>query len=538
MVNFSYKKNILISIALTILLVGSMMIPVNSMNDENLMSDPVKVNQSLSDISRPIFVNITSTTANVQTVRERNETLGLGAQVKAEINKNVTITYKVMNGLNQTDYLRFFADVPGNYSLTNVTETLAFEFDSVIYQDITWPYTGHTYINASVSYYTLEFNVSNPLIPFYAAIGSNSEDSLNSPHNFITTDQYWSAISEDDFYIQDDPVLINLNGYFLNTSEVFGIKYREATETEYIYLNFTNLVFTGVNATAQIDLGAYEPGTTLYFESIMFIGDRSFERLDYQTIEIGDGTPTFSIDILSNTNNSKLIGNSFYSTNGTVVFEFSATVLKGNISLFVFEVEGVAADPFTPSNVNVSTQGEAMTYVVDFANNTKTNVTVIAETNKDLKTNETFTIYIDNVLPTLTLDKIAGADEYLGGYQLTTENGIITFSFEFADDNAGVYMAVLDLGDGVSVEVTSLSNYTHTYTNLNSTNEFIVKLTIIDFAGNFDSTKTFLTVIYDDTLEVTSTPSNSLYLIIALTVIAVIYFLPIVINFVREKINR
>ncbi|MCH8906623.1 MAG: hypothetical protein IH840_06000 [Candidatus Heimdallarchaeota archaeon] len=67
-----------------------------------------------TDLSRPIFDHITG--ADVEIIRERNDTLGFGAIIRAEVNQNITIFYTLVNGNNETD-LRLYADVP-NQNLT------------------------------------------------------------------------------------------------------------------------------------------------------------------------------------------------------------------------------------------------------------------------------------------------------------------------------------------------------------------------------------------------------------------------------------
>ncbi len=81
---------------------------------------------SQTDAYRPLLVSVEN---NGEMVRERNDTLGLGAVYRAEdLYSNVTITYIVVNGNNETK-IRLYSYVPGNYSLdrsADLNQSLAF----------------------------------------------------------------------------------------------------------------------------------------------------------------------------------------------------------------------------------------------------------------------------------------------------------------------------------------------------------------------------------------------------------------------------
>jgi hypothetical protein len=193
---------------------------------------------------RPLLASIKD---NGFLIRERNDTVGNGAIYHGELYKNVTITYIVVNGNNETN-LRLYADVPGNLSLSRTevfeNESLAFKFVNTTYEinyTVPFSFPAIFYDNATVSYYSVELNVSIEFITFYAAIGANgpSELELIKPMNFITTLQNWETESQDDFYIQLERVNITLSAQNATNVDEFGIKYKKSGSPNWIDLNFT-----------------------------------------------------------------------------------------------------------------------------------------------------------------------------------------------------------------------------------------------------------------------------------------------------------
>lgn len=533
------RKIFLFTLSIAVILLGSTLSQANlNYGITAIDTDPTIItNQVDLEISRPMLVSIT----NSLQIRERNETLGLGAIYRANLNENVTITYRVVNGLNTSD-VRFFADVPGNYSLTNITETLQFTYDETVYENITLPYSGVELINASIAIYTLEFNMSTSIIPFYAYADTNTEDFENSPMNLLTTQQYWSVAAEESFYIQDEEIIINLVANDTNSNDTYGIKY-QIDNGDYEYLNFTETTEVGNNETGTINLGTFEPGSTIRYESIAYVNDTKFAyvngtylseireiaRIDYQIVEIGDGTPEINVELFSDHEDSLRVDNVFYSQNKTIFFNFSATVPKGNISSLIFSID---KDNHTIElTVNASISGETMNYTADFITG-KTNITLIAITNKGLFANETFTIVIDQTKPILSLDLSSSLSS-----TIITTNGEVEFVFTFDDLNAGIKLAVIDFGDGISFEVTSLESIEHTYVGFIGTHFFEVVLTVIDWAGNEDFDTYDLVITFDDGITETSSSDFGL-LLFFIAIIVILYFLPSIIDFISSKIGK
>jgi hypothetical protein len=508
------------NLILIMLLVSSSAYLVSSTPSETSVT---KVNgdalniDAFSGLSRPIFVS-----SDGVLTRERNETLGHGATIHATVNNDITLTYKVVNGINTTAIL-LFADLPGNYSLTNSSETLTFEFieDSTQEENFTLPYdNGIEIIHTNVSYYKVEINVSIDFVPFYAAIGSNSEDALNSPRNLLTTNQYWKTFSDEEFFTQDENVTISLVANDTNVNDVFGIAYKDGINS-FKYENYT-LVADGANSLGTIDLEIWDPGTTIYWETIAYVQDtvlnevRKVERLDYQFVEIADGTPVLELNITSG-NNSLLHGNTFYSAHQNVTFEFLANVPKGNITHF----EILANETTTPiiASTNASLIGENMNTTLVFGIG-RTNVTIFAYSTKDLTSNQTYLVIIDQTNPTANLELSAESPI------IKSTDGEVTFTFDFNDTLAGVKEVWLDLGDGLFIEVSDRNSYTHRYVGFNDTQFFTITLTVIDWAGNEIIDVVSVQIEFVDNIETTSAPYGAA-LIVFFVILILIFATPL-----------
>ncbi|MHA2503204.1 MAG: hypothetical protein ACXAE3_10055, partial [Candidatus Kariarchaeaceae archaeon] len=272
-------------------------------------------------------------------------------------------------------------------------------------------------------------------------------------------------------------------------------------------VNFT-LVFDGNNATANVTFGPYEPGSIFEWSSILYAGNdtlinqsRIIDRIDHKLVEIGDGSPTLSIEIDANDADSLIRGTTIYTRNASVTFIVLTTVPKGNITgLSLLKVDNDTSPlSFTP--INGSLQDIELNTTVTYPSEGIYNATVLAETDKGLSYNLTYTIYVDQTLPTVA------SLSTVGGGSLVTTDGRVTFNFEFADGLSGVKVAILDTGDGQSVDVTNMDEYTHRYMDYES-NTYRYQLTVIDFAGNVFVTDTISVSLSVDTSQATRAPST------------------------------
>ncbi|MCY3412917.1 MAG: hypothetical protein INQ03_14865 [Candidatus Heimdallarchaeota archaeon] len=533
------KKTFLLTLSLTILILTSGAPPLNNFNQTVAQEAIVSIDES-NVISRPMFVNITD--GNSAKIRDRNETLGNGAIYSTDINKNVTITYRIMNGNNETEIF-LYADVPGNYSLTESTNNLKFKYVTSIYENISTPYNGNEYVNVSVAYFEVEFNMTTSIVPFFAGealpstLDNSAENFDNSPVNLLTTNQYWDVYTDDLFYLQEEDLVFNLVANNSDTVDVFGIKYIKDGESPE-FLNFT--VVAATNYVANISIGKFDPDTVIVMSSYVYINDtvqnetRIIENVDVQVIEIVDGAPQITSTILSNHKDSKLMKNTFYTQNETITFNFSSTVAKGEITNFYLNITGELTLVTINPTANQSRFGAYVNVTIDLAKNQETNVSIIAETDKGLEANQTYTIVVDDTKPQFT-----GVEfDVAGGVRtIVTKTGEVTFVFGFNDATSDIYEAILDLDNGVAYDVKSMDNFTYVFTGIEDKQEFLVTLTIFDYAGNSD-VRTIVVSIQMDAPDEEASVSTFFGFIFALALIVVLFFFPKIYDFVTEKLGR
>jgi hypothetical protein len=495
-------------------------------NEDEFKIDPnlhtIKLSQS--EEQRPLLLSIED---NGELIRERNDTLGNGAIYRADVNTNITITYFVINGNNETN-LRLYADVPpSNLSLSTVdvfeNQSLSFKFLKTEYEaNYTAPYTEIFYENATLSHYSVELNVTTNYINFFAAIpGVASEIDNDYSYNFISTLQTWQTESEDEFYIQVERANITISAENVTTEDVYGIKYRKTSSLDWIDVNFTKPVLSG-NYSEIIDLGEFDIDTTLEWISYAYLNNSvqnetiRYEGFEHKFVEYGDGSPSLSVDATSLHPDHVYFNNTIYSQSSTVNLTYSATVIKGNISEFRYITYDLTEAPIkTLSNititptVNASLHGELMFRNDSSFSEGKYEIVLIAYTNKGLQLNETIRVFIDQTNPLSILDSESYNEDEL--WEIYANDGRVTFSFNFSDENSGVRYAYLDFSDGTVVEVTEWSEYTHTFLEFDRT--YTITLTIIDWAGNSKSTNMILN-LYPKDIGGGSAPLAEWYLIL------------------------
>lgn len=492
-----------------------------------------------TDLSRPIFDHITG--ADVEIIRERNDTLGFGAIIRAEVNQNITIFYTLVNGNNETD-LRLYADVP-NQNLTTsragfTNQSLALthiENDFEINYTIPYDKTIPVIANASIATYSVSINVTTNYITFIVAvIDGDAEDVGNAPVNLITStngtevQSYWSSMSEDDFYIQDEEIVIQFVAYnatinaILNTTtnttvnDTYGLRYTTIANFDWVLKNFTDPLTADIYNTS-INIGVFPIDNELMWRSIAYVYDeilnetRQIEKIESQIVEIGDGSPILLASVKSDFKNEIFTNGTLYTFSENITTVLNATVPKGNITNFEIFLNGVSDRNVTAVG-NVSTNGESFNFTNLLTVNEIFNITIQATTNKDLKSNLQFRIVIDTFLPIISLFSLENGEQ-----SITTKTGQVTFKFEFSDLTAGVRVAFLDLGDGFSVEVTDLGEYTYIYHVLDVS--YDVTLTVWDWSSN-EQTKSFTITLESESLN-PNPPYAEFYLFVFLIIAAI-----------------
>lgn len=464
---------------------------------ESLSAEPERqFLQTTENLSRPILEKVTfKNGTSVNVLRERNDSLGLGAIIEGHVYENYTLTYLVVNGTSSTKPL-LHTNAPGMNSTLDFNNKTAPEMsyvDSENRTEFILPYDiENPLANVTVARYEITMNITADYIIFYAEVLGISED-RDQIRNLISVDLNPATVSLDDFYIQNENVTIVLNGSGYNTNATFGIQWRKTTTSVFTTINFTGVVVnqSAGTFTANISLGDFEPGTTIVWRTVFYNFDnaRNFtvfvSHVDFLSVEIGDGTPdlTFNLDI---PHEFPIVNNTIYSNDPQLFINASATVPKGNITQLSVTIKDLTTNVTTPfvAKANSTIVNTTLEMNKDF------NISITAFTDKDLNETVIYTIVTDNVAP--SINSFEKDTEDLNIFRF---NKTVTFSFGFNDDHAGIMLATLDLGNGISVEVTDLTYFTYTYAEFD---DYEVKLIVWDKAGNMETSSILFTLAEPD----------------------------------------
>ena len=524
------------SLILMILLSLSYTTSISSQNNDNDLSFQKISNQDITDITdnySPILESVLyQNDSTLEILRERNETIGEGGIYEVQEDSTVKFSYVValqnITEFDSNDYdFKLFADLPvindntsifynGNVStelsLTNTSLTLDLEYTNTNSTSLnyTHPISGLILPNATLYFFeSNELNVSVSHIPFYVADindGSTlSEIVDDKPLNLLTTQQYYVTESQDSFYVQTE--LVNLTGslFSFKAGDALGINYK-INEGSSQNENFT-LIVDGANSTGLITLSDYEPETIISWESVFYTTDtlvnlsRTISGLDKKSVEVGDGSPSINIDINSNHPNSYISDNLIYSFNDTITFTVTANVPKGNITSVTIDAQDSNTINTNFSPVNGSLQDIDLIQNVVFDDQGQFNVTIEAITDKEFNVNSTFIVYVDQTAP--SIQKLEAPNP------VTSNDGLVNFNFTFSDENSGVFLAILDLGNGESIEVTNQNSVEYRY---KTSGVYEYELIITDFAGNQVSQTGVLTLTFNSGLQDNSASSFGVFI--------------------------
>ncbi|MGB1995938.1 MAG: PKD domain-containing protein, partial [Candidatus Kariarchaeum pelagius] len=129
------------------------------------------------------------------------------------------------------------------------------------------------------------------------------------------------------------------------------------------------------------------------------------------------------------------------------------------------------------------------------------NVTIEAITDKEFNVNSTFIVYVDQTAP--SIQKLEAPNE------INSNDGLVNFNFTFSDENSGVFLAILDLGNGQSIEVTNQNSIEYRY---KTSGVYQYELIITDFAGNQVSQTGVLALTFNSGLEDDSASSFGVFI--------------------------
>ncbi len=469
---------------------------INPMPNEDIQFKKSHVlfpNQVAENLSRPILEKVTfQNGSNVEVLRERNDTLGLGAVFRSHLNVNYTITYLVVNGTSDTLPLLHanLPDINATLDFNNKTGPKLKYVTSFNQSQFVLPYDPENpLINATIARYEITINMTVDYAIFYAEVNGISED-RDFVRNAFSTGVVFRTSSAETFYIQNENVTVVLEGKnFINTT--YGVEYRTSSSDTFKTLNFTKI--TIVNSTlgtfnATLSLGDFTPGTTVEFRSIAYVNDTArnvtilLRQLDYSKVDVGDGTPELTTDLLVS-HEFPIRNQTVYTNNGTIQLNVSASVPKGNItSLNITLIDTMSSSVST----NIVLANRTL-FNTTLEMNTIYNISIIVETDKNLRANTTYRIITDDVAPT-----IASFSKDTEELNIARLNKTITFYFNFTDSHSGAEIASLSLGDNTTVEVTGLSSFTYTYKEFDS---YEITLVVWDKAGNSVNSTILLTLV-------------------------------------------
>jgi len=442
--------------------------------------------------TRPILdkvtyqINDSSPEVDLLELVQRNETLNRGAIFQSIVYTNVTVYYKVLNGTANTK-VYFHSNektLDTNFDVNNNTVTQLEYISSENVNDFIIPYSGIK-SNGSMASYKIKFNLTRSYMNFFARAESLPENLEGAPMNLLSVGQYFNTSFDEEFYIQNENVTITLTANNITGSDVYAIKYKTNSETIYSNMNFTTTTF-GTMANGTINLGTFVPGTTIEIVAIAYLNDTVNAEVTRVTnilsssVEVGDGTPTLDLEVVKadNTTSAMLrkLNDIIYTQSREITLNFNASVVKGKVVKYsVNYTDGV--NPVFKDNVSFTEVNGTQSVQDNFTATADGiwNVTVFAFTDKDLSVNQSFTIYIDTIAPTLAFTAP------VQGAVFKEDTMTVTFAFNFDDERSKVYYASLDMDNGNTYEVTGMNNFTYTYLEAGI---YSVSLTVVDNAGN------------------------------------------------------
>ncbi len=133
-----------------------------------------KIDQdTFSGLSRPILVDV-SGAGYIETLQARNDSEGLGGLFRVTPYENVTIRYMVVNGDNTTIPLLYGRDGSGQLNFSIADDGLPLVYEKTEVANVTLWYEDpiQELTDVSVSYYTIELNITSDYILFYAYLNA------------------------------------------------------------------------------------------------------------------------------------------------------------------------------------------------------------------------------------------------------------------------------------------------------------------------------------------------------------------------------
>jgi len=471
-------RNIISVFIITLLLLSISPNNVVSMTNREVVSiNNIYLTEDFTGLSRPIFVNISST-GPIVLYQLHNESEGLGAFYKVSTNATITILYKVVNGVNGTIVELYGRD--GNNFLNDSTAEKGLQLDYVttVTENVTLDYYTpvKTLVDVSVSYYSVEITMNSDYFMFWAYVrdtlspGSESEKGIS---NLLTTYGKFYSVAAESYFIQSENVTITAIGESISGNATYYLEWRENDTVTFnrIQIN-TGLTPTETgNFEVNVTLSRFDVGTGIEFR-IRILHNDSVTGLEYEIYEpalheigIFDGSPHILLDTTT-----------IYTKETQYNLSISTSVPKGQITNLLLNITG-------PNSKLETLPGNITFYIVDLAQEGIYNLTFTAITDKNLNATKSIEIVADRSLPYMKLT-LAGSNEEVFGktIKITSQDRVLEFNITaFDQGDAGVALIVINFGDNITKIYSQNGVYTYKY---NEDGVYNVTVTVIDHAGN------------------------------------------------------
>ena len=440
-----------------------------------------KIDQNtFSGLSRPILVDV-SGAGYIETLQARNDSEGLGGLFRVTPYKNVTIRYLVVNGDNTTIPLLYGRDGSGqlNFSIADDGLPLVYEKTEVTNVTLWYEDPVQKLTDVSVSYYTVELNVTSDYLLFYAylnAQGFSFKESPDDISNLLTTSGIISSVATESFYIQKENVTIEVSLTSVSGNASYSLEWKTTDEGAFkrIPINITLSPSEVGDYSTNISLGNFPINTEIQYRVRALHNDSLSKTLleifepALHVVGVFDGSPTIN-----------LVAPPAFTNEESINFTFSASVPKGEILNYVLNVTGATVkDEVLPGNSSY--------YVLDLANEGIYNVSLTAYTDKGLNTTANFTITADRSAPTFDVKTTAGGESVLKGtVEITEQSRILELNFTLTDQGeAGIALITINYGDNITETYVNQTIVSHRYAIDGTYNVTII---VADRAGNIVS---------------------------------------------------